>query len=59
MGNLLDELKTCFKEDFTKWLLRSNNPKIRGNLNINISETDIYYWVNWLEKSSPQLKLHQ
>jgi hypothetical protein len=26
---MIEELKDCFREDFSTWLLRSNNPKIK------------------------------
>lgn len=25
---MVENLKSCFKEDFTEWLLKSNNPKV-------------------------------
>lgn len=30
--SLLNELRMCFEEDFTKWLLKSNNPKVGPHL---------------------------
>lgn len=34
------ELKDCFKEDFAKWLVKSNNSKIRNLKSSNITQQD-------------------
>jgi hypothetical protein len=37
---MLEGLKLCFREDFTKWLLKSNNPKVVKDL-----DYDSYKWL--------------